>query len=236
MRDAEKAAFARGVEVESLMDQAGAGIARAVCKFFPVSGRCIAFAGKGHNGGDALVAAAYLKRAGWKIDVRLAFAESECSALTRKKFQETCEAGNSSATERQRSRIVVLDGLLGLGAKRFLREPIRTCAIEINRLRREQNAFVVAVDLPTGLDGTSGEADPDCVVADCTVTIGFAKHGLVEDAAIDIVGRLEVVPLSELPPPDGARNEIVAAAHSLRELLPRRKFSAYKNQFKRVGL
>ena len=57
MRAAEEAAFGRGVEVEALMDQAGAGVARAVQQFFPRAGACIVYAGKGHNGGDALVAA-----------------------------------------------------------------------------------------------------------------------------------------------------------------------------------
>src|SRR5437667_5322994 len=87
MRDAEKAAFARGVEVEALMDQAGAGVARAVRKFFPSPGTCIVFAGKGHNAGDALVAAQCLQRSGWKIEVRLAFKESDCSGLMRKKLE-----------------------------------------------------------------------------------------------------------------------------------------------------
>src|SRR6266581_2501390 len=74
MRDAEEAAFARGIEVETLMDEAGVGIARAVRKFFPHPGTCFVYAGKGHNGGDALVAAEHLKRAGWKIDIHLALA------------------------------------------------------------------------------------------------------------------------------------------------------------------
>jgi NAD(P)H-hydrate epimerase len=95
---------------------------------------------------------------------------------------------------------------------------------------------VFAVDIPTGLDAHSAEADPDRVSADCTITIGFAKHGLIEDEALDIVGRIEVVPLPDLTPPDSARNEIVATPHSLRSLLPQRKFSAYKNQFKRIGV
>src|SRR6266436_7103577 len=86
MRDAEEAAFARGVEVEALMDQAGAGIARAVRRFFPQPGKCIVYAGKGHNGGDALVAADSLQQRGWKIEVRLAFKESDCSELMRKKL------------------------------------------------------------------------------------------------------------------------------------------------------
>src|SRR6266446_9902075 len=237
MRDAEEAAFARGVEVEALMDQAGAGIARAVRKFFPYSGRCIVYAGKGHNGGDALVAAERLERAGWKIDIHLPFPEDNCSELTRKKLQ-TLRAfpQNSAASENQVSSAIVLDGLLGLGAKHLLREPIRAAARRINQLRREQNAFVFAVDLPTGLESDSGETDPDCVVSDFTTTIGFAKRGLIADAALDFVGRLEVVPLPDLTLKDSAPNELLAAVHSLSSLLPRRKFDAYKNQFGRIGV
>jgi len=238
MREAEEAAFARGVEVEALMDQAGAGIARAVRKFFPHPGRCIVYAGKGHNGGDALMAAERLQRAGWKIDIRLAFPEDDCSELTRKKLQTLRTVSqNSSASESRVSPAIVLDGLLGLGAKHLLREPIRAAACQINQLRREQNAFVFAVDLPTGLDSHSGETDPeDCVIADFTVTIGFAKHGLIVDSALDVVGRLEVVPLLDLAPPESVPNEILASSHSLSPLLPRRKFGAYKNQFGRVGV
>ena len=54
MRAAEEAAFARGISAEALMEQAGAGIARSIEKFFPRAGKCIVFAGKGHNAGDAL--------------------------------------------------------------------------------------------------------------------------------------------------------------------------------------
>jgi yjeF N-terminal region len=193
MRAAEEAAFASGVEVESLMDRAGAGIAAAVRSFFPEPGRAIVFVGKGHNGGDALVAAAALKEAGWQIDLRLIFPETECAELTRKKLDDFRRNELPIIQEPAEARpfaLIVLDGLLGLGSKHLLREPIRTAAQEINRLRREQNAFVFAVDLPTGLDGDTADNDPDCVVADCTITIGNAKHGLVVDRAIDFVGRL----------------------------------------------
>jgi hydroxyethylthiazole kinase-like uncharacterized protein yjeF len=241
MRAAEEAAFARGVEVEALMDQAGAGVARTVQQFSPRAGRCIVYAGKGHNGGDALVAAECLQRAGWEIDVRLPFPETDCSELTRKKLQTVLAAAPAGGAARNTHAstagrpLVILDGLLGVGTKSLLREPIRAAAGEINRLRREQNAFVFAVDLPTGLNGDSGEIDPDCVVADFTVTIGFAKHGLIADAALDFVGRIEVVPLAELTV-EGVRNETAATAHSLAALIPRRKFSAYKNQFGRIGV
>src|SRR5437879_2153971 len=145
MREAEEAAFARGVQVEALMDQAGAGVARAVQEFFPQPGTCIVFAGKGHNGGDALVAAECLQQAGWKIDTRIVYPEEEGSELTRKKLQalRDLESGRDAIVA---AHIIILDGLLGLGAKQLLREPIRTAAQEINRLRLEQNAFVFAVE------------------------------------------------------------------------------------------
>jgi hydroxyethylthiazole kinase-like uncharacterized protein yjeF len=240
MRDAEDAAFARGISAEQLMNQAGSGIAAAVQQFFPRPGYCLIFSGKGNNGGDALVAAAQLKRAGWQTDVHLSFPESECSELLRKKITEfrdtppvaaavsAANAGGSLAPT------VILDGLLGLGSTPPLRDPILAACREINRLRLQHNAFVFAVDQPTGLDGDSGESDRDCVVADFTITIAAAKRGLLADDAINFVGHLEVVSLSDLPLETA--DETVASAAALRGLLPRRQFEAHKNQFGRVGI
>jgi ADP-dependent NAD(P)H-hydrate dehydratase / NAD(P)H-hydrate epimerase len=238
MQAAEQSASSRGVSVETLMDQAGAGVARAVRQFFPKPATCVVFAGKGHNGGDALVAAEQLQRIGWKIDVRLPFAEETTSELTQKKLRALRDAApKSPETIDRATQTIILDGLLGTGAKSFLREPIRTAAREINRLRREENAFVFAVDVPTGLDADSGENDPeDSVVADFTVTIGFAKHGLIVDSALNLVGRIEVAPLPGLWPEASAPNELAATSYSLSTLLPRRSFSAYKNEFGRIGV
>jgi ADP-dependent NAD(P)H-hydrate dehydratase / NAD(P)H-hydrate epimerase len=238
MQAAEQAAFARGVSVETLMDQAGAGVARAIRQFFPRPATCIVFAGKGHNGGDVLVAADQLQGIGWKIDIRLPFAEDACSELTQKKLKAVRDtAPKSSDTIDRAPQTIVLDGLLGTGAKSYLREPVRTAAREINRLRRDENAYVFAVDLPTGLDADSGENDPeDSVIADVTVTIGFAKHGLIVDSALNFVGRIEVVPLPGLWPDASAPNELVATPSSLSPILPRRRFDAYKNEFGRIGV
>src|SRR5438876_3186931 len=274
MRTAEEAAFARGVEVEALMDQAGDGVAQAVTRFFRKPGRCIVFAGKGHNAGDALVAAERLRRLGWKIEVRLAFQEADCSGLMRKKleslrhrppeilgatpsrgdgtnldiilvelFAEAAEelsaAQEALAAEAyiaSAAPLIILDGLLGLGANPPLRDPIRAACRSINQLRATKGAYVFAVDFPTGLDGDSGKADRDCVIADFTVTIGFAKPGLLADDALNFVGKLEVVHLDELRSPEKKAKEVVAAPPALSELLPRRKFSTYKNQCGRIGV
>src|SRR5207244_10936889 len=85
------------------------------------------------------------------------------SELTRKKLQALhTENGRARPPGAPgKSQIVIIDGLLGLGATHLLREPIRAAAREINQLRTAQNAFVFAVDLPTGLNADSGEVDPD---------------------------------------------------------------------------
>jgi ADP-dependent NAD(P)H-hydrate dehydratase / NAD(P)H-hydrate epimerase len=243
MRAVENAAFKRGITAEALMDEAGAGIARAVMRFFPEAGRCLVFAGKGNNAGDALVAAEHLSQNGWKIETHLSFAENDCGDLMRRKLQSlrAIKSGRDFSAPtvgalRPLPHLVVLDGLLGLGAKPPLREPVRVACREINRLRREESAIVFAVDLPTGIDGDSGKADRDCVVADFTVTIAFAKCGLLADNAINFVGRIEVVALADLPSPQKATSAIVASAPALRSLLPRRHYDAYKNQFGRIGI
>jgi NAD(P)H-hydrate epimerase len=233
MREAEEAAFARGISAEALMDEAGAGIAHSVRRFFSTPGRCVVFAGKGNNAGDAVVAALHLKRTGWQTSIRFAYAERECGELPRKKLAEFRGVAEQTGAHRA-APLIVLDGLLGLGSKPPLRDPVKKFAREINQLRTAQNACVFAIDLPSGLDGDTGIADKDCVVADFTLTIGAAKRGLVTDDAIDFVGRLEVVPLSALELPSA--DETLACPESLRGLLPRREFGAYKNQFGRIGI
>ena len=272
MRAAEAAAFASGVRVESLMNKAGAGVAQAVTKFFKKPGRCIVFTGKGHNAGDALFAAQCLATCGWKIEVRLAFNEADCSELMRKKLGDlrnittrvpdwtdraehdvgdtivelfAYAADQLSFAEAKTAAelnvggagpLIILDGLLGVGGKPPLREPIRAACRAINQLRTTKGAYVFAVDLPTGLDTDSGKTDRDCVVADFTVTIGYAKPGLVADAALNHVGRLEIVPLDELRPPDTKPKEVIASPPAFSGLLPRRKYNSYKNQFGRIGV
>ncbi len=233
MRASEEAAFARGISASALMEQAGAGVAEFIGRQFPDPGRCVIFAGKGNNGGDAVVAGRHLREAGWSVQLHLIFPKAESSALLQENLARLPSATESPS---QRARpLVVLDGLLGLGAKPPLREPVRAACREINRLRAE-GAWIAALDLPSGLDGDTGTSDPDTVRADTTFAIGYAKRGLLADAALDFVGRLEVIPLPDLSAPASAPAAVVATPGSLRGLLPRRPFGSYKNQYGRVGI
>src|SRR5690242_16486236 len=118
MKRAEEAVFARGVTAEELMEQAGLYVARVVTQFFPSPGRCTVFCGKGHNGGDALVAARALAQRGWRIDLRLVCAQGDLAPLTAKKLAELREAEQRRVTGSKSRARIVLDGLLGLGARR----------------------------------------------------------------------------------------------------------------------
>jgi NAD(P)H-hydrate epimerase len=237
MRALEERAFAKGATAEALMEEAGVKIADVVMQFFPTPGRCRAVFGKGHNGGDALVAARHLAKRGWRIFTDAPFDEAGWSPLTRKKFGELT---NSSPAERFFPGEIVLDGLLGIGAAGALRGRVAEAARTINHMR-EQNARVFAIDVPTGVDTDTGAVAADAVVADFTVTIGFAKRGLLGDGATNHVGRLCVAPLDALDdaaldagPP--ASTAAVATAQLLSQNFPRRNFNIHKGACGRVAI
>ena len=87
MRDAEEAAFARGVEVEALMDKAGAGVARAVTRFFRIRASALFSPERGHNAGDASRRRGmFAATSDGRSKSGFAFQESDCSELMRKKL------------------------------------------------------------------------------------------------------------------------------------------------------
>ena len=240
MRAIEERAFAAGSTAEALMEEAGALMARAVMQFFPAPGECRVFLGKGHNGGDALVTARHLAEQGWRIVLHEIFPREALAPLTRRKLDETLVTRElfllpDAALPNVQARIV-LDGLLGIGAQPGLREPIRQAAREINRLRRENGFTVFSLDVPSGLDADTGEADPDALSADFTLCGGFAKRGLLADAALDCVGRLAVLPLAGFAAQALEPRETVATPRQLARLLPPRRCSTHKGECVRVGI
>jgi ADP-dependent NAD(P)H-hydrate dehydratase / NAD(P)H-hydrate epimerase len=232
MRRVEEAAFARGVQAEDLMEDAGRGVAEIVRQFHPMPGRCMVFCGKGHNAGDALVAARHLASWGWSIEAQFALSAAALAPLTAKKLAELPE---SRSDVQLGGSTVILDGLLGIGAKGEPRGEIASAIQSIERLRRDQGAWVLAIDIPSGLDGTSGKPASVCVTADLTATIACAKDCLVADTATDVVGRLAVIELKELPPPESGK-WCVATSRAMEGWLPSRSFDLHKGDCGRVGI
>lgn len=77
MQIAERELIINGTPARTLMKLASAGIAEAVTQFFPVPGLCIAYVGKGNNGGDALTVLNILKQHGWETGFRAAYPRAE---------------------------------------------------------------------------------------------------------------------------------------------------------------
>ncbi len=251
MQRLEEVAFKQGATPEGLMEKAGLGIARAILRRYPVSvspvsarsGVAIACIGSGNNGGDALVALRHLADAGWRVGVKCHHSPTSLSALPRKKWRELGESItqdldtgiNLDACES--CPLIVLDGLLGIGARGPLRAPLDELAAWINHARDRRGAEVIAMDIPSGVDGDTGVACAGAVVADLTLTVGVAKVGLLAQAAVNYTGAIESVPLAGLTPPDGPDDRpCLNDIHSLRGLLARRPHDFHKGDAGRVGI
>ncbi|MEI6712649.1 MAG: NAD(P)H-hydrate dehydratase [Verrucomicrobiota bacterium] len=239
----ERQAFADGVSAEALMEEAGAGMAATIRQFVPTPGVCLAVFGKGHNGGDALVTARLLSEQGWRVYLIPAFPTDTLAPLTSKKWDEAGRCDTLPLSHFQSWKadpalpLIILDGLLGIGASGPLRPPISDATQAINALRENSHARVFALDLPTGLNGESGIASQDTVIADVTITVAFAKTGLLTDHAEHFVGRLALIPLHELSiRVQSHTSDELNTPHNLAPLWKHRSADCHKGDCGRVAL
>ena len=202
MLAAEAEAKANGWSEEQLLNAAGERLGLAIGRFFPHPGTVIGYLGKGHNAGDTLVALRILRdRFGWKIAIRCAFPIDGLAPLTLKKWDEL---GIRLLLDRTppwrdlKGSLLLLDGLLGSGGSRPLREPLLQFSQEMEWLRNHAGARVASIDLPSGIDPDSGEIFPNTVIADVTFMIGNAKIGLLKGSAANATGALALVPVDAL--------------------------------------
>jgi ADP-dependent NAD(P)H-hydrate dehydratase / NAD(P)H-hydrate epimerase len=240
VQELEKRAFAEGVGQEDLMDLAGLGIGRKILQLQPVPGTCFVYLGKGNNAGDAIIAASVLQCSGWSVTARMIAPVDDFDWLPKKKWNALATAFVSAPSVPPKPErlhpIVLLDGLLGLGARPGLSDRYRQLTTELNRLRSNWNARTYAVDIPTGLSDAA--IDPDAVVADVTLTVGFPKSCLFLDAAANIVGAISVIKLdalTERAPLDEGRSRLTDPS-ALYNLVKRRPFDSHKGDFGRVGI
>jgi len=240
MRAAEEAAFARGVSAAQLMEEAGCGIAETVDQFFPVPGHLVIYLGKGNNAGDALVAAAHLIRRGWKAYARLAFDPAGFRELPAQHWQrvkdQLIQLHAADEILKLSGSVVMLDGLVGIGAEMPLRGALADLVCEMNDVRRRRHATVIALDLPSGINTDSGVPSEPCVEADVTITIGHVKSALLADAATRHVGRIAVVPLADLENAEGDPASRALTAREMLPVLPPRLFDFHKGEAGRAGI
>lgn len=237
MRELEEQAFKAGSTPEALMEKAGRGIAAAILRRYPAPGHAVACIGKGNNGGDALVALRYLAEKGWRISVQSHTSPSKITALPRKNWRALGEVPLNVDLDDQMSSgpLLLLDGLLGIGASGPLRKPLCEQAVWMSKMRASHGADVVSMDIPSGVNGDTGEVYEGAVVADLTLTVGVPKCGLLSPKSVNHVGSIETIPLEELQI-DSEASEGVIDRVSLQGVLPRRPHDFHKGNAGRLGI
>jgi len=173
------------------------------------------FAGKGNNGGDAYVCARLLNSRGYHVTVWDCFPGYNHTGLVKtmresaialgihirpaEEFEpQKLSSGISRMIDERNSGMpcVIIDGILGTGFEyaRPLPSQLRsiTARIEQGHLR---GGRVIAIDIPTGVDANTGQADPQAVAADCTATFILPKAGLLKGRGRELAGQIRVFPI-----------------------------------------
>jgi len=244
----EKESDAAGHTYEKMMEEAGRGLAESVLDEygFLEDESILALVGSGNNGGDALVALAYLAAEGWKASAYVIRVRSENDPLVSRFLEAGGELYHLSEDKNYKKlkvliadHAVLMDGILGTG----IRLPIKgDLAKVMGAIRKwmmddmEEPPIVVAVDCPSGIDNDSGDAAPECLAADLTVTMAAIKQGLFKFPAANFVGDLRLVGIGL--PDDGERLDAWCSVKSfvpeidwVRDSLPPRPLDAHKGTF-----
>lgn len=178
-----------------LMENAGHSVALEIASRFKSDKSAAVFCGLGGNGGDGFVAARHLSSMGFKVEVVIAGRAEQIfhkEALENLKILQFLresipihEVYDSSLIPEVTAEIAI-DALLGTGTKGRLRPPMLQLVEKVNSM----NAFLVAVDVPTGIDADTGAVLGKAVEADLTITFHKTKKGL--ENAKHYVGELIV--------------------------------------------
>ncbi len=237
-----------GIPGEILMERAGQGVASVALDTIDLAGLrgcpVHVVAGRGNNGGDAFVAARVLHEEGIPVEVWLTAAKSAVSgdALTHLGRMSaggvtlhelpTLEDWEALPSYVRPSEGVVIDGVLGTGIKGEARGPAAGAIRFINTVG--QRAYVVAIDIPSGLDSDTGQAAGETVLADVSVTMGYPKGGLVAEAAREYVGSVEVIDIGipdSLARDDESPLELITFRDLEHGILGRRKRCSHKGTY-----
>ncbi|MDR2848927.1 MAG: NAD(P)H-hydrate epimerase, partial [Verrucomicrobiota bacterium] len=202
MRAADRAAADEAkIPERTLMARAGAALARAAAALAARRGvrSAVLVAGHGNNGGDACVAARRLHGDGFRVQVIMTCVPATLKGAAREAWDDMRTAGvpyavlasgeswDEAATPRGG---IIVDGVLGTGCRGAPSGTAEQAIRWINRMR--PSAWVVSADLPSGMNGDTGETAGAAVRADVTVTFARPKRCFLNDAQAERTGHLIV--------------------------------------------
>jgi hydroxyethylthiazole kinase-like uncharacterized protein yjeF len=239
MQEIDKRAIEEyGIPGLQLMETAGRSCVEEIIAAFGLNGSCVVMAGKGNNGGDGYVIARLLGQKGWNVKVIILADREQVTgdaAVNLEKLPGSVI--NYCSHEGQLSALymeeifqadVIVDALLGTG----LRSNVSGIYLEAIDLINASGRPVVSVDIPSGIDGTTGRVMGDAVRANITVTFAFAKLGHVLYPGAEHTGRLVVADI-------GIPSKLMETASgydflnedTMRPMLHRRDRQAHKGHF-----
>lgn len=208
----------RGVSGLELMERAGTGLANAVTAMSP-GGRIAVVCGKGNNGGDGFVCARALRELGHEVRVLLLGDPEELHGDARTNYERLPgEAPRSCDAVELEGAVLVVDAILGTGFSGEVREPAAGAIAAINSMQR---AAVVACDIPSGVDASTGEVGGVAVRADATVTFHAAKPGMWVAPGKIHAGEVTVVDIG-IPRGGPANPSVGLISRRVAHLVPRR--------------
>lgn len=195
----EKIAYQDGYSENIFMENAGKGVAELIRKQYHQKKRkVILLCGKGNNAGDALVAGHELLQDGFQVTALQLFPLQECSELCQFQYNRFLQSGGKIIfsdeiwninQEYLQSCDVIIDGIFGTGFKGKV-EGIAAHLIElVNKARHP----IIAIDIPSGLNGETGHASEITIIADDTVYLGLPKQGFYLRDGWNYVGKLHHV-------------------------------------------
>ncbi|HEY1591671.1 MAG TPA: NAD(P)H-hydrate dehydratase [Solirubrobacteraceae bacterium] len=207
-----------GIPGLELMERAGAGLAEVVQRRAPV-GAIVIVCGKGNNGGDGLVCARLLRRLGRAARVLLIGSGDELQGDARANYERL----EGDPPERfdpiaLAGAGVIVDAILGTG---FSGEAHGPAAAAIEAINAAGARVVVACDVPSGVDGSTGEVHGAAVRADATVTFHAGKPGLWIAPGKGYAGDIDVVDIG-IPPGGPADPAIGLISARAARAIPRR--------------
>ena len=225
----DRAAIDGGVPSRAMMQRAGAAAAAEIVRHFGdrLTRGVAVFAGKGNNGGDAWVVAASLAAVGVSVRVvEVGDAATEDSRAERDHARANHNFSSPSGAEE-----VVVDGILGTGVS----GPARGVAADgIQRIAalRANGAAIVALDVPSGLDSTTGEEN-DSIIADLTISFGTIKRGSL--VRRQRCGHIVVVDIGLGKAPDDGAPTLVDQRW-VHERVPEIRARAHKGTRRRIAI
>lgn len=201
MRQIDKKATQKfGIPAIILMENAAISSAFCVLQMLKVGQNNVTvFCGQGNNGGDGFACARHLVNRGLKVKVYFAGRKNRLSSearinheILRKMGQKILRPGLPALKKELKSIDLIVDALLGIGLKDKVKQPLYNLIELINNSKRP----VLSLDIPSGLNATTGEVCGIAVQALRTVTFGLFKKGFLNPQAKKYIGEVTIGDIS----------------------------------------